>query len=240
MKLFFVLALVLGSLSFACLAGEQAVIGYIELPKVLDSKLKSSPYNRLMAKLLARIDLPYSTQFVSSGRANALMHQGRLDCIFPVVPGGYQRSVPTILSDTTNNVSVHLFSAKPPGFTSLKEMEDKVIVYSRGMYFGDLFRKNKNIKFLAVDSEDIAIKLLFKNRADAYLAYYPDIKLSLDKEQYRQLVFDAMQPVAVSEDKLECADNAKNKAFIDKFNKELDKMKASGELKLILGDYFNF
>ncbi|MGJ8678959.1 hypothetical protein [Paraglaciecola sp.] len=221
------------------LDAEKIRIGYIDLPEVLDRSGKSAPYNELMARLLNRIAMPYSTLFIPSARSNYLIHQKRIDCVFPVIPGFYKRAVPTLFSEATNKVTSHLFSVTTPAIQSLEASSGKMIAYRKGLIFGTLFDKFQFVRFVPVETEDIAIKLLHSNKVDGYIAYYPDITLSLNAETLSLLKFNKDKPLTSSEDKLECVDTPINRVFIEKFNHQLQKMKTSGELKHILNKYYN-
>ncbi|MCF2949766.1 transporter substrate-binding domain-containing protein [Paraglaciecola aquimarina] len=226
--------------SSAVYAAKKIIIGYIDLPDVLDSSGKDAPYNEFMARILSRIENPYDTLFIPSARSNYLLQQKRIDCVFPVIPNFYQRSDPTIFSDTTNKVTSHVFTLKNDINDSLENLNGKMVAYRKGLIFGTLFDKYKYSRFVAVESEDLAIKLLQQKRVDGYLAYYPDITMSLSEKTLNLLHFDKEQPLTMSEDKLECVDTKNNRDFMEKFNQELHKMKLTGELQQILGRYYNF
>jgi ABC-type amino acid transport substrate-binding protein len=221
-------------------SAEPITIGYIDLPEVLDSSGKSAPYNELMARLLKRTGQPYNTLFIPSARSNYLLNQNRINCVFPVIPHFYKRSMPTLFSTATNKVTSHVFSISSPAVNSIKDLTGKMIAYRKGLIFGTLFDKFELVRFVPVDSESVALRLMRENRVDAYLAYYPDIKISMDENDRKQLFYSKEFPLTSSEDKLECTDNTLNKRFIEKFDAELNKMKASGELKQVLGSYYNF
>jgi len=242
-KLIVIFLLTIGIMPSIAYSDDKVNVGYVELTKVLDSVHTSSPYNQLMATLFSRIETEtnakINTLYIPSGRLNVLLQNGSVDCIFPVVPNGYDRKMATIFSDGTNNVASFHFYLQNKKKAPLEQGEKEVIVYNRTSYFGKLFEQPHDVKYIAVDSQQIAINLLRKGRADGYLAYYPDIKVSLSEQDFQQLIFDKAKPVTESIDKMECADTEKSQNFLIKFNAELRKMKNSGEIKHILGDYYN-
>ncbi len=223
--------------------GEEAQVlklGYIDLPEVFDSSGKGAPYNELMARLLKRIALPYDSRFIPSARSNAMMQQGRIDCVFPAIPHFYDRGIPTLLSEATNKVSSHIFSSESPAIKGIAEADEKIIAYRQGMNFGQLVNQYPNVDFVPVETQRNAMSLMYRRKVDGYLAYYPDIILSMSEMEFSRLHVSLDHPLSRSEDKLECSDTPNNRLFIQRFNQELQKMKTSGELRQVLGNYYNF
>lgn len=225
----------------SCLvSGQTSVsVGLSRIPGVLDEK-PSSPYNKLLNVISDKADIEFDGSFFPSIRSNHFFENRQIDCIYPIVKGDYHRPIKTIFSDRFNIVTSHFFTLQSPAISSLKDASQKIVAYQRGYLFATLVLDgNNNITFTPVDNTMAALQLLKTGKADAYLEYMPDLKFNLNKEGFEKLVTDINNPIQTIEEVMECANTEDNREILRAFNSVLADLKASGELKAILGDYYN-
>ena len=217
----------------SCFASEQmsVSVGFSQIPGVLDEQ-QSSPYNKLLDVITKKSGIEFNGNFFPSIRSNHFLERRQLDCIYPIVKGGYHRPIKTLFSDRFNVVTSHFFTLEEPAFSSLADASHKTVAYQRGYLFANLVVDDTNdISFVPVEDTDAALQLLKTGRADAYLEYMPDLKFNLDSKRYEQLVTDLDSPIQTLEDVMECVDSKKNREIMASFNSTLAELKANGELK---------
>lgn len=224
-----------------CNAAEQKPVrlGFSLLPGVLDEN-NSSPYNQLLDVVSKRADIDFDGNFFPSIRSNHFLENGQIDCIYPIAKGGYKRQIKTLFSESFNTVTTHLFTLQQQKINSLQDASGKTVVYLRGYLFANLVLDTQNsISFVPVENTDAALQLLMNGRADAYLEYMPDLKFGLSERRFTELSANLSNPLQTLEDVIECSDTIKNRDVITVFNSVLADLKSSGQLKQILGEYYN-
>lgn len=220
--------------------GQMSVsVGFSRVTGVLDDQ-PDSPYNKLLNVLSKKAGIEFVGNFFPSVRSNYFLEKRQIDCIFPIVKGGYQRPIKTIFSAPFNVVTSHFFTLKLPAFTSLADASQKTVAYQRGYLFANLVvNDDYNISFVPVEDIEAAVTLLKTGKADSYLEYMPDLKFNLDDRDFEKLITDLNSPIQTIEDVMECTDTLKNRKILAAFDTALTELKASGELQVILGNYYN-
>jgi len=89
------------------------------------------------------------------------------------------------------------------------------------------------------ENNEVLLKMLFRNRADVVIAFMPDILLAAKKldspmPHSTDIWFIEKHPVSIV-----CHDTLSNRAFVQQFNKHLQKLKETGQLREILGPLVN-
>jgi ABC-type amino acid transport substrate-binding protein len=217
---------------------DEVKIGLAQLPGVLSFEEDNAPYNKLLKTLINSLPFKVTVDYYPTARLNLLLNTSKLDCIFPIAKGEYVRPIPTINSQPINTISMHLFTLTPPALVKLEQIDGKILTYPRGYLFSNLLL-NSNAMKMPVSSPSSAIGAMEKGRADAYLNYLPDLKFMLSSKEFGRLIFDKNKSLRTVSDVFECIDNSKNNTAISLINSELVKLKESGELKRILGTYYN-
>lgn len=219
------------------LHAEPLKLALTTIPSVLEHGKADAPYNQLINAVLKQIELDVQADFIPSARANFLLDEEKIDCIFPIIPTQTRR-LPTNRSVPINGIRAYLFSVPPNKFTTLTQLEDKVVAHLRGYIFGDLIKTNKTIFFFPVSSPHAALGVLKKGRAVAYLDYIPDLKFVLPSSEFAQLSYDVNSPVISTNDVMECRITPSAEVFLTEVNKSIKEFRANGKLKHFLGDYY--
>lgn len=225
---------------FSSTASQDVSVALIPLPGVLEAKTPDAPYNRFIEYIKAQSELNWVTEYYPYVRAEQKLLNQQVDCIFPVVRGDVREQVPTLISETVNRVSVHLFSLTYE-YKSFDEIAGSSVIHLNDFEFGywSLDGKDK-VSTISVLSQEAAMNVLKSGRATAYIDYYPDIKLSFPENDYAKLKFSLEDPINEFEDVIECTASEKNQHIVNILNTELRKMKSSGKLRQLLGAYYNF
>jgi len=89
------------------------------------------------------------------------------------------------------------------------------------------------------DNNEVLLKMLFRKRADVVVAFMPDILLAAKKldtpmPHATDIWFIEKHPVSIV-----CHDTLSNRAFVQQFNKHLQTLKETGQLRDILGPLVN-
>ncbi|NVK25830.1 MAG: transporter substrate-binding domain-containing protein [Gammaproteobacteria bacterium] len=216
---------------------KQVKIALTHIPKVMEYDTPDAPYTKLINVLRSEFGLEFEPIFLPSARANKLLNDKKIDCIFPIIPTS-SRFVDTLFSSPVNGIRAHFFSKDGKQYKSIEELAGKTVVYLRGYLFADLIANNRQVSFLPVNSQQAAFMILAKQRADVYLEYIPDIRYTLSSEQMATLSYSKKHPIIKNNDRLECLTSERGKAFLKDFNDKIQILRASGELRKILGDYF--
>ena len=235
-----VFLLLFAFISSNCLAKDSFSIALIEIPGVLEFDNSDTPYGRLVKKIFRRGNIKTEFYYVPSSRAYKMLGEDKVSCIFPVVPNlNTQQIDRSIISAPINAIGAYLFtlnSSKMP--LKLESLENKIIVYRRGYLFGSILSYYPNVKFIPVASQQAAIGMLKKQRADALLDYLPDLKFVFSSETLNTLRYDLKLPVLYNSDRVQCVKNSNNIALINDVNSTIAHLRSNGELEKILGSYY--
>ena len=226
-----------GVISCYSMANNPAKVSLTHIPKVLDYDTPNAPYNKLIKKIKQQLTLDVDFQYMPSERGTRLLSQGKIDCIFPIIPGDYPRQEKTQFSAAVNGISLHLF-ALDNIYTTLPELNQKVVVHLRGYLFANYVYNFPEVTFFPTANQLNALKMLKSGRASAYLDYIPDVRFSLPQSAFKQLKFDLNKPVLKSSDRFECKASGKPLQFLQHAEAVIGKLKKSGELKELLGAYY--
>lgn len=232
------LGIVALSLSCFCVSAQEPVqVGLTHIPKVLEYGTPTAPYNKLIKAISKDVSVAVEYDYMPSERGNKLLGKGKLDCIFPILPANYQRAEQTRFSAPVNGVALYLFSLQQP-FTKLTDLDGQIVVHLRGYLFANERQRHPNIKFFPASNQLNAFEMLKNGRAAAYMDYLPDIQFSIPKEYMTKLNYDPYSPILVANDSFECKDAGAAKQYLQQVERSINKLRASGELEKILGDYY--
>mgnify|MGYP005989379361 CR=1 FL=1 len=227
----------LQTFSVFALQANKINLGLIVIPGVLEYKKPEAPYSQLFIQLSKALTVPFDVHYMPSARANKLLNSKKLDCIFPIIPST-RRAVATLLSQPVNGIRAYIFTNHRNVYSKINQLAGKRVVYLRGYVFGDLIERETKINFFPVTNQQAALNILFKQRADAYLEYIPDIKFALSASDFKKLYFDEPNPVIASNDYFECLDHPDSSKFINNLNEIMSQYRKDGKMKTILNNYF--
>ena len=241
MRSIFILLLLISCYSYASTAPSNDIyLAILKTSGVLEPNDDTRPYNKLLSRLTETAPFTIKTQYLSYEKALVGLESKRIDCVFPVVRGKQRENFNTVYGEPVNKIAVYLFSLGTV-FGSFKEVQNETVLYYRGYDFGNWGLKDYNLVHLfAVENKDNVVRLLEKKRAIAYIDYLPDIKQSMTLTDFSKLKYDPSSPLKHFEDTLECYVSEKNTQFINWLNREIRIMRETEELKMILGNYYNF
>ncbi len=222
--------------------GEKSIeikVALNHIPGVMEPAPSDAPYSTLLAYLSKRSGFKIESEFLPTPRVEQMLAKGQVDCIFPAVTQIENNPKDTIYSETVNVVNIYLFSLET-SYREFSELAGETIVYLDRYTFGDRnFNGLENVHWIGVSSQQSALKLLHAGRAQAYMDYYPDLKLSLSNSEFTALQYAKDDPVAVFEDSIECANNDRNIKFIEWVDGEIGELLQSGKMAELLRNYYN-
>lgn len=221
-------------LPLTALASSPITVALTPIPNVLDKNNKALPYSKLLELIKAQVKAPVSYQYMQSDRAIRLFDKNKVNCIFPTMkhePDNNMR-----FSKPINGIALYLFSLNKK-YRSLAELNNKLVVYLRGYEFDLESKENPKVNFFSASDHNLAIDMLKNDRASAYLAYFPDIRVRTFGLTKPVLQFEQNSPLYQSYDSFYCRKSADSERFLSEVDQLITKMSKKGELKAILGDY---
>lgn len=202
----------------------------------------TTQYNKLLSTL-QRDGLAFDVEISPIKRVirdfighNQCIFPSSLDAIKSTAPQ-YQ-SIAMIQSNPVDYVSLHVFTKQGrPIIRSMSELNGKTV----GLWLGyDLenFHEGLKVTIETTPTEEIRVKMLDRERVDAAISFIPDVNIVADKYNIPRPNYDKnlalLDNIGAS---LLCHDTPNNRVFISRFNEMIDDLKASGELRRILGEH---
>ncbi len=228
-------------------ASEAVVsIAALEIPGVLQADRKGA-YDRVLTRLSEMAGRKW--QFVHLPAKRVDMVLAKTDgCAFPFDLGHFneistEQKGKLISAEPFNIGKVFLFTrtGKAPQGNPMENPEFRLGA-KRGVPFGkefDLLLATHPNRVQLLNSDDSGVKMLLANRIDGLLAYFPDMSVFFRENQKPPLLsYDPLKPIITHRDSVVCAATKENQAFIEQLNTGIVKLRKSGKLKEILGEYY--
>lgn len=203
----------------------------------------SDQYNKLFNNLADK-NLNFNLAILPLTRAVRSLTDSA-DCIFPSSLNSLKthfseqtKGYEFVASNPIDYISMRVFTRKDEKtIAAFSELNDKRVAIWLG-FDRNIYLKGINAAVDEVASEEVRVNMLIKNRVDAIVGFTPDVFLAAEKlgvpipEYNKKLsVFEGEGASVV------CHKNTKNSQFIEKFNAQLETLRASGELGNILGPH---
>lgn len=233
----------LGTLLLCCFfasdlaAKKPVIVALTHIPKVLDHTSPNAPYNRFIERIRTDLSVDVDFQYMTSERGTGLLATGKVDCIFPIIPGDYLRKDKTLFSEPINGIALYVFSVAQE-FKSLAELNHQMVVYLRGYLFANYINQFPDITFFPVSNQLNALEMLKNKRASAYIDYYPDVRFSLPPRDFSKLKYDLKSPLLTDSDRFECKAFGHSLTFLKHVNKVVTELHKTDEMKQVLGAYY--
>lgn len=167
-------------------------------------------------------------------------------CIFPANIETHKRllgeefaSAALLVSEPVDVVSASLFvRANDSDVESIAELENEKIAFWDGLDIKAMLKTDK-IYEEPTPNETVRLKMLHAGRVKAMVGFKPDVYiasdiLDIDVKESTTIMRDVFPGRPVN---LICYENEKNRVLIQRFDVNMKKMKASGELRTILGKH---
>lgn len=220
--------------------GKTRVFGYS-----LEYRLKEkgeSQYNKLLMALSKRgLSFELTIQPMTRIIRDLESHN---QCVFPTSVNSITTFIPAyealslIASKPVDYISMRVFSRPgEPVIKELSQLRGKTIAVWSGMDV-EVFLSGMNVEVETTPSELIRAKMLDKGRIDAILGFIPDVVLAAEQLDLPTPQYEESLALFRGEGaSMVCHDTPANRNFIDQFNREISALKASGELRKILGPH---
>jgi ABC-type amino acid transport substrate-binding protein len=194
---------------------------------------KSGDYDKVLAKVASSgVEVNYTV--FAPARANVEFSSGQYACLAPAI-GLPESNEKLVNSQPLNFVKMYLFSRPGEGpYTSLDQFRGKRLGARRGMGYGREL-KNSGVTLEFVNTDDQNVQKLAAKRIDAFLAYVPDMWLWASDKKQPLPNHDKEHPLNIHKDMLLCRDTPEVRAYLKLFDAAIVKMRASGELRKVLG-----
>ena len=237
-KLVFSIALV--CCQFHGVANNTIKLGVAHIPGVLEKGNPNAPYNKFLKLISDKTDVEFVYIFMPHNRVTKMMSEAKVHCIFPNLPVLDGSSRDSILSSQVNGVAAYFFTKSGKPIHNTASLDGKTVVHRQDYLFSNQLHRLKKINFVAVPTQKIALKMLLKERADAYLDYLPDIRFAFSKDEIALLSYDEQSPLFYTTDSFECKNTDVNRQFVDKVSSVIDEFHHSGVMKRLLQDFYFF
>lgn len=216
---------------------QPVIVALTHIPKVLDHNTPSAPYNRFIDRIKQDLSLDVDFRYMTSERGTGLLASGKVDCIFPIIPGDYPRKEKTLFSAPINGIALYVFSENK-AYQSLDELEHQMVVHLRGYMFANYINQFPDITFFPVSNQLNALDMLKNKRAAAYIDYYPDVRFSLPKWDFSRLKYDLSSPLLTNSDRFECKSKGAPLKFLEHVDTVVEDLHKKDEMKQVLGAYY--
>jgi ABC-type amino acid transport substrate-binding protein len=203
----------------------------------------TTQYNALLNELAAE-GLDFNTLVRPLSRSQPKFKDDKSSCIFPATSFALTTNDASfaneklISSTPIDRVSLRLLTKEnDPVISHLSELRGKKIAVINGLN-PEIFFSELNVFIEQASNEETRIRMLNADRIDAVLGFVPDAMLAaealdLPVPQYNSdLSFVSDEGVSII-----CHDTITTKRFINEANRIIDKLKASGKLRRLLGPH---
>jgi len=164
-----------------------------------------------------------------------LFRDKAFDCVFPA-SAKYLNGEGALLETIPVNYSKsYLFTLVPTNFSDLMLDKRKIIGKIRGYTYGNTVDRFAQHSSIDVATNEQLIQLMLKGRADAIIAYAPDIFIIAERYKIRQLHYPVNQPLSVHNESFVCHSSEPSKRFIQSLDRDIRLMEQSSMLEQILG-----
>jgi|GEM_PF-1947916 len=231
------------SIASTNIAGLQPVQIYAYTLEHRLNEAGTMHYNKLL-NIMSDRGLKFNILIRSLARSARSMKNDQSACLFPTTINAIAISDPGvdekkfISSDPIDRVSLRIFTRPDnPKVGDIKELSGKRVALWNGLD-PKIFLANIEANIETTPNEAIRVKMLNAGRIDAILGFTPDVLLAAESLGFSPPHYDESLALFRNEGaSLVCHDNKQNREFILRFNKHLTRLKASGELREILGKH---
>jgi hypothetical protein len=227
-----------------CLSGSlfaQVRIIRSDIPDILQKDGMGS-YDKIIKEVLGKTELetkdlfPYARALIEFFKCqNCCIVPGTKDAEFSDF---YKFGVDFVQTAPINIAKAYIF-VKPdqPPINHLADLRDKRVGARIGMPYGNDF-ETVGLNTSMVLSIEQNIKMIERDRIEAFIAYTPDVYHAFSKYGVLPYPHDVYHPITIHPDSLVC--RGVESEFILNFNNALNQLKISGRLKEVLNDSFIF
>ncbi|MDB5820022.1 MAG: hypothetical protein JWQ11_3662 [Rhizobacter sp.] len=209
-------------------------IGATLIPGVFEAD-KSGDYDKAMAALRTASGLALEVLSQPPARVEEDLRQHKIDCMVPFDVRFWTGSEKLVNSEPVNVAKIFIFTKAGDGpYTSLEPLKGKRVGGRRGLNYGPKVDA-AGMKLDPVNEDDQNVQKLDSGRIDAFLAYVPDMWIWAAEKKRQLPNHDAAHPFEVHNDALLCHDTPETRAFLKTFDAAVVKLRASGEMKKLLG-----
>ena len=211
-------------------------LGAYVIPGVLEAN-KSGDYDKILQKVGEAGGVPVNYAVLPAARLEDEFKAGSLDCIFPLDARFWDGSE-KLNTEPVNIAKIYIFSKAGEGpYTSLDALKGKTVGIRNGISYGPKTKTNA-VKLEAVSDDDKNVQKLNAGRIAAFLSFVPDMWFWAKEKKQALPNHDPKQPFDTHKDAFLCRDNKATQDFVKGFNAGVVKLRASGELKALLGESY--
>ncbi len=215
------------------LQGEPIEFAGMAIPGLMEAD-GSGAYYQVFKAVAADSGLEVTLNVMPVARA---IHEYNVGNYLGLFPGTTAvTTVPTLASTPFNQVKLLIFSAaKNQPIESLSDLKGKRVGRVRGVKYPNTVNDSPGIITFVKDEEQ-NIKMLMAGRISAFFGLVPDVYLAFEKLKltYPLAVNKSKSYMRVN-DTFMFTNTPLHNEYLKKINRAIQKMKASGELKKMLG-----
>ena len=178
-------------------------------------------------------------EYFPSSRASKRFNDRKTDCLFPASANTLrnEQNVPVIASQPINYAIAYVFSLQAFDLNRLinSPRPKYTISYRRGNTFGGNIEKLNQHNSFVVNTDEQSFGMLDNGRVDFVITYLPDATNMILRPNGKQVFYDPQQAFHTQPDSLVCHLTENTSIVIEKVNTAIAELKASGELRKILG-----
>lgn len=225
------------------LAAETTVYAFELINRM--STVQDRQYNHLW-QAMSNQGLEYELQIKSFTRYKRAFKRNINSCIFPANMGvvkkiaGKNLKQKLITADSVDYVGLVVLTANSDAnITTRGDLAGRKVAISP-ILKSKIFLKGIDLTSLKLaDNNEVLLKMLYRNKVDAIIAFMPDILLAAKKLNYPLPHSSALWLIKKHPISIVCHDTVDNRAFVQQFNKHLQQLKSSGRLREIMGPLVN-
>ncbi|NQZ32568.1 MAG: transporter substrate-binding domain-containing protein [Oceanospirillaceae bacterium] len=169
---------------------------------------------------------------------NSCIFPANLDVVTKVV--GKKSKAKFISAESVDYVGlVAITEAGDTKIETRADLAEKNIAISPILNSSNFLQGIDSAALKLADNNEVLLKMLYRHKVDAIIAFMPDILLAAKKLNYplphsTDIWFIKKHPISIV-----CHDTANNRIFVQQFNKQLQQLKKSGRLREIMGPLVN-
>lgn len=224
---------------FSSQATDKVSVAFTNIPELLEEQNINAPYTLIFSKLNSIIGDKMRFEYFPSSRASRLFNDKKTDCLFPASADTLrnEQKVPVIASQPINYAIAYVFSLHAFDLNRLitSPRPEYTISYRRGNTFGGNIEKLNQHNSFVVNTDEQSFGMLDNGRVDFVITYLPDATNMILRPNGKQVFYDPQQAFHTQPDSLVCHLTENTSIVIEKVNTAIAELKASGELRKILG-----
>ena len=193
---------------------------------------RTGVFIKLHQEIMRRSKIDVQFQIMPTKRVQYAFKQNQLISYFPELYENLPKKQ-LILSESFYFKKIILFTLQNFNIQSTFDLEGLKLGAVHGYSYGHEIVKNKNIKLLYTDNDDINVKLLLKGRIDGILGDSQSTLAAINKSGFKdRFIYDLNKPINLLDVFYVCQNSPLGKDICNRISLVIKKLKSENIIKL--------